>query len=230
VSPEWLAVKREVSARDRLEWEGGRVLNSGEPGWEGRVSNWNSGTGRGWGQGWSDSKETDQADDEEEMTTDDEKDIMGSHFLKGKPMMTLKDTKPWKSRHNHFLRYSDVKSKDERRPTVNELANQKYVHQKMNGWKIFHLCAGMEDIIDMESELSKKLQTISKRIEESANEEVVLTKIQELLKANIQRSKVIQEQMKEAKTHSQSVFVHKPKMQDIIVKYHNKRPQRRTEK
>lgn len=66
----------------------------------------------------------------------------------------------------------------------------------------------MEDIIDMESELSKKLQTISKRIEESLqNEEVVLTKIQEkLLKANIQRSKVIQEQMKEAKTHSQVCF------------------------
>ena len=66
----------------------------------------------------------------------------------------------WKSRHNHFLRYSDVKSKDERRPTVNELANQKFVLQKINGWKIYHLAAGMEDIVDMESELSKRLQEV----------------------------------------------------------------------
>ena len=72
-----------------------------------------------------------------------------------------------------------MRSKDERRPTVNELANQKYkrifsnsksiqfcsygcryVLQKINGWKIYHLAAGMEDIVDMESELSKRLQEV----------------------------------------------------------------------
>ena len=111
VSPEWVAMKREVGVRERLEWEGGRVLNSGEPGWEGRVSNWNSGTGRGWteggrgweegggrgweGRGWEEGGgrgwggEVDQADDEDEMTTDEEKD-KGSNFLKGKPQMSLK--------------------------------------------------------------------------------------------------------------------------------------------
>jgi len=136
----------------------------------------------------------------------------------------------WKSRHNHFLRYTDVKPKDERRPTVNELANEKYVTQKINGWKIYHLSAGMEDIIDMEAELSKKFQSISKRLEDGAKEDVILVKIQELLKANIQRSKVIQEQLREAKQHSQSVFNHKTKMQNVIHKYHNKRATRRTEK
>jgi len=171
----------------------------------------------------------DQADDEDEMTTDEEKD-KGSNFLKGKPMMSLKDNRTWKSRHNHFLRHSDVKPKDERRPTVNELANQKYVYQKINGWKIYHLSAGMEDIIDMESELSKKFQSVSKKLEERASDDSVSVKIQELLKANIQRSKVIQEQLREAKQHSQSVFNHKSKMQSIILKYHNKRPSRRTEK
>ena len=33
---------------------------------------------------------------------------------------------------------------------MNELANQKYVYQKINGWKIYHLAAGMDDIVDME--------------------------------------------------------------------------------
>ena len=71
-----------------MEWEGGRVLSSGEPGWEGRVSNWNSGTGRGWtgegrgwGQGvWQDIKETDQADDEEELTSDEEREKVNFSF------------------------------------------------------------------------------------------------------------------------------------------------------
>ena len=39
---------------------------------------------------------------------------------------------------------------DDRRPTVNELANEKYVYQKINGWKIYHLAAGMDDIVEME--------------------------------------------------------------------------------
>ena len=36
----------------------------------------------------------------------------------------------------------------------------RYVLQKINGWKIYHLAAGMEDIVDMESELSKRLQEV----------------------------------------------------------------------
>jgi len=56
----------------------------------------------------------------------------------------------WKSRHNHYLRYSDVKPKDERRPTVTDLANQKQVLQKLNGWKIYHLSTQMEDLVSIE--------------------------------------------------------------------------------
>ena len=37
----------------------------------------------------------------------------------------------------------------------------RYVLQKINGWKIYHLAAGMEDIVDMESELSKRLQEVT---------------------------------------------------------------------
>ena len=58
---------------------------------------------------------------------------------------------------------------DERRPTVNELANQKFVLQKINGWKIYHLSAGMEDIVDMENELSDKLEDFAQRIEDAAS-------------------------------------------------------------
>ena len=43
---------------------------------------------------------------------------------------------------------------DERRPTVNELSNQKGVVQKASGWKLFHMAAQIEDLV---GDLSKKL-------------------------------------------------------------------------
>lgn len=58
----------------------------------------------------------------------------------------------WKAAHNHFLRYSDVKPREERRPTVIDLANQAHVTQKVNGWKIYHLSAQMEDLVSVEDE------------------------------------------------------------------------------
>lgn len=53
----------------------------------------------------------------------------------------------WKSTHNHFQRYSDVKPREERKPTVVDLANQAHVVQKVNGWKIYHLSSQMEDLV-----------------------------------------------------------------------------------
>ena len=36
---------------------------------------------------------------------------------------------------------------EERRPTVNELSNQKGVNQKASGWKLFHIAAQIEDLV-----------------------------------------------------------------------------------
>lgn len=53
----------------------------------------------------------------------------------------------WKATHNHYLRYSDVRPKDERRPSIMDLANQYRVLDKVNGWKIHHLSTQMEDLV-----------------------------------------------------------------------------------
>lgn len=52
----------------------------------------------------------------------------------------------WKHAHNHFMRYSDVKERDDRRPSVMDLANQPKVSQRVNGWKT-HLISA--EIIEM---------------------------------------------------------------------------------
>lgn len=55
----------------------------------------------------------------------------------------------WKATHNHYQRFSDVRPKDERRPTIIDLANQNRVLEKVNGWKIYHLSTQMEDLVNL---------------------------------------------------------------------------------
>lgn len=53
-------------------------------------------------------------------------------------------------RAHHYKRPSDVKPREERRPSVNEIAQQKHVLQKVNGWKVYHLTSQMEDFAETE--------------------------------------------------------------------------------
>lgn len=68
----------------------------------------------------------------------------------------------WKATHNHYLRYSDVRPKDERRPTIMDLANQYRVQEKVNGWKIHHLSTQMEDLAEQEHSVYNQLTDLLK--------------------------------------------------------------------
>lgn len=61
------------------------------------------------------------------------------------------------SRLHHYRRPSDVRPREERRPTVAELAQQKHVLQKLNGWKVYHLSAQMEEFADLEKQVRKTI-------------------------------------------------------------------------
>ena len=106
LSPEWATVKRELGVRDRLEWN-----TRPEAEWEGKVRNWQTDNMASAG---AEDMVQDQADDEEEMSSEEERDKQIGSTIRGKPqvpqlLQSYRHT--WKSRHNHFLRYSDVKSK-----------------------------------------------------------------------------------------------------------------------
>ena len=68
----------------------------------------------------------------------------------------------------------------------------------------FSICSStMEDIVDVESELTQRLSGLQKRLEKVAHPDLShrgdLAKVHELIKANLQRSKVIQDQVNESK-------------------------------
>ncbi|CAG9858712.1 unnamed protein product [Phyllotreta striolata] len=139
----------------------------------------------------------------------------------------------WKATHNHYLRHSDVKPKDERRPTIMDLANQYRVQEKVNGWKIHHLSTQMEDLADQEQTVYNQLTellkcTESEEVEKQFDKEI--NRINELIKGNLQRIKIINDGMIEAKSSIMKIFDHKVHVTDIINRCASKRNFKKREK
>ncbi|PRD32158.1 UNVERIFIED_CONTAM: Histone deacetylase complex subunit [Trichonephila clavipes] len=254
-----------------------------------------------------------------------------------RPSMSLLSSyrQTWKARLNHFSRYSDVKPKEEKKPTVNELANQKGILQQANGWKVYHLSAQMEEIvsiiillinftidfkgwhafspppqissrgspvvkvtnlwlachevepssidamqkgpmcikyvetqtssswcgveegcqlgcsrhltviqnyeIELEetvySRLSHLLEVIEKdpkghrnRNSSNSDEDRIINKLTDLIKGNLQRSKIVQEQVAESKSQAIKVLDHKTNVTEMVNKYISRRPLKKKDK
>ena len=66
-----------------------------------------------------------------------------------KPLASLLTSynQTWKPAPNHFLRYSDVRVRDDRRPSVMDLANQPRVLQRVNGWKTYLIKAEIDEVV-----------------------------------------------------------------------------------
>ncbi|XP_046402724.1 mucin-17 isoform X2 [Ischnura elegans] len=141
----------------------------------------------------------------------------------------------WKSRQNHFIRPGDVRPREERRPSIADIAGQKRVLQKLNGWKVHHLSAQMEELADLEIQVYEKLTemlgTLERKQPIGGKElEKDVNRINELIKGNLQRSKVIKDQMQEAKSQVMKIFDHKDLVSDILSKNASKRTVKKREK
>ena len=140
----------------------------------------------------------------------------------------------WGSRLHHYRRPSEVRPREERRPTVAEIAQQKHVLQKLNGWKVYHLTAQMEDIADLEKQVHEKLKTTLTMLESQQNvrnkQDDGLERVNELIKGNMQRSSLISEGMNEARTQLIAIFQHKGPITDILQRCSNKRAQKKRDK
>ncbi|XP_063696432.1 histone deacetylase complex subunit SAP130 [Culicoides brevitarsis] len=135
----------------------------------------------------------------------------------------------WKAANNHFQRYSDVRPRDERRPSVMDLANQAHVLQKVNGWKIYHLSSQVEELCELESQVYDKLASQLESME-AHNSSPDVDRVSELLKGNMQREKIIIDGINDARTQLMKVFDHKSPVADIIHRCASKRNFKKREK
>lgn len=68
-----------------------------------------------------------------------------------RPHMSLVQSNcfPPKPLTTHFQRYCDVKARDEKRPTISELANQKNILEKVGGWRVKLMTNQMQELVSI---------------------------------------------------------------------------------
>lgn len=126
---------------------------------------------------------------------------------------------PWKALQHHFLRYTDVKFKPDRRTNASELSN---------GWKTHHLVGQLDDLMQIEEQSREKIshlldlfssrgarniynlvENCHKLPEQHANllrsqksygrnefsADLIITKMDDLLRGDLQRINIFHEQL-----------------------------------
>ena len=121
--------------------------------------------------------------------------------------------------------------KDSRRPTVNEIAGQPRILQKINGWKVHLVSTHMAEVVDIEVDLSHKLSALQKKLDKLTGKELSrdVANIQEIVKGTLQRSKIIRDQVHDSQKHAMQLFEHKDKVKEIIDRYNSKRHSKKRE-
>ncbi|KAF5880166.1 histone deacetylase complex subunit, partial [Clarias magur] len=67
---------------------------------------------------------------------------------------------PWKAAYHHFQRYTDVRVKEDKKGSLQDVANQKGVVCRAQGWKI-HLCAAqLVQLTNLEHDVYSRLTSL----------------------------------------------------------------------
>ncbi|XP_071798501.1 uncharacterized protein [Asterias amurensis] len=148
------------------------------------------------------------------------------HFFR-RPCLRLIDAyrQSWKPTHNHFERYTDVRPKEEKKSNIHEIANQRGIVKKTDGWKVRHITYQFEDLNGLEMDVFNQMKDIKEGMSDwqTPGKESDTSKIYELIQGNIQRSQYVMEHLEEAKTTMLKLLEHKPKVMGIIKTHANKR-------
>ncbi|EDO28164.1 predicted protein, partial [Nematostella vectensis] len=143
------------------------------------------------------------------------------------------------------------KEQDDRKPTIQDLANQKGVAHRLSGWRVQHIAAQMDELNTVEQEVLKKLFELRDKLPRPRQgqkpskfqdellmlDELIQGNIQRsqlvseqlsdsrktMVKGNIQRSQLVSEQLSDSRKTMVKVLEHRPRCVDIIQKYINKR-------
>ncbi|KXJ13060.1 Histone deacetylase complex subunit SAP130-B [Exaiptasia diaphana] len=133
-----------------------------------------------------------------------------------------------KAAHNHFLKYSDVRIKEERKPTVQDIANQKGILHRVSGWRVHHVAAQMDDLSSVEQQVLQKLFEFRENLpkprpgqKNKYHDELIM--LDELVQGNIQRSQLVAEQLADIRKGMVKVLDHRPRCVEVLQKYMNKR-------
>ncbi|XP_073481892.1 histone deacetylase complex subunit SAP130 isoform X2 [Aquarana catesbeiana] len=127
---------------------------------------------------------------------------------------------PWKAAYHHFQRYSDVRVKEEKKLTLQEMANQKGIACRVQGWKT-HLCAAqLLQLIKLEQDVFDRLTVLQEGLipkKKTATDDD-LHRINELIQGNMQRCKLVMDQITESRDCMLKVLDHKDRVLKLLNK------------
>ncbi|XP_077440654.1 histone deacetylase complex subunit SAP130a isoform X2 [Vanacampus margaritifer] len=127
---------------------------------------------------------------------------------------------PWKAAYHHFQRYSDIRVKEEKKGTLQDMANQRGVACRAQGWKI-HLCAAqLRQLSSLEHDVYSRLSSLQEGLipKKRAGADDDLHRINELIQGNMQRCKLVMDQVTEARDTMMKVLEHKDKVLKLLNK------------
>ncbi|NWR75651.1 SP130 deacetylase, partial [Centropus unirufus] len=127
---------------------------------------------------------------------------------------------PWKAAYHHFQRYSDVRVKEEKKAMLQEIANQKGVSCRAQGWPP-HLCAAqLLQLTDLDPPVYERLTALQEGLipKKKAATDDDLHRINELIQGNMQRCKLVMDQINEARDSMLKVLDHKDRVLKLLNK------------
>uniref|UniRef100_A0A8C5N149 Sin3A associated protein 130 n=1 Tax=Leptobrachium leishanense TaxID=445787 RepID=A0A8C5N149_9ANUR len=142
--------------------------------------------------------------------------------IKPRPPITLLRhyRNPWKAAYHHFQRYSDVRVKEEKKMTMQELASQKGIACRVQGWKT-HLCAAqLLQLTKLEQDVFDRLTTLQEGLipKKKTSTDDDLHRINELIQGNMQRCKLVMDQITESRDCMLKVLDHKDRVLKLLNK------------
>uniref|UniRef100_A0A8C7Z3T1 Sin3A-associated protein a n=1 Tax=Oryzias sinensis TaxID=183150 RepID=A0A8C7Z3T1_9TELE len=142
--------------------------------------------------------------------------------VKPRPPITLLRhyRNPWKAAYHHFQRYSDIRVKEDKKGTLQDMANQRGVACRAQGWKI-HLCAAqLRQLSSLEHDVYSRLSSLQEGLipKKRAGADDDLHRINELIQGNMQRCKLVMDQVTEARDTMMKVLDHKDKVLKLLNK------------
>ncbi|XP_031431383.1 histone deacetylase complex subunit SAP130a isoform X3 [Clupea harengus] len=127
---------------------------------------------------------------------------------------------PWRAAYHHFQRYSDIRVKDEKKGSLQDMANQRGVVCRAQGWKI-HLCAAqLMQLSSLEHDVYSRLTSLQEGLipKKRAGADDELHRINELIQGNMQRCKLVMDQVTEARDTMMKVLDHKERVLKLLNK------------
>ncbi|RVE42124.1 hypothetical protein evm_013236 [Chilo suppressalis] len=134
----------------------------------------------------------------------------------------------WRSTALHFTRPSDVRRREPRAKDILAIASQRHVLTSAEGWKLHHLTAQMDALVSLEEDVGEQLASLLRALETASGRTITALQphshsMLELLKGNIQRSKIVCEGIQEAREDILRVFTHRNFVSEILTRQADKR-------